>query len=196
MIATLPNPTTPLPAAGPSPMTVAEFMRLYGDESHIELVKGRVKRLPRMPNPKHGRTCVLVSRYVDQFGEEKNLGRAVSNDSFVEVSTVPGSVRGPDVAFYSFSRLPKGDIPEGLLPCQPELVFEVKSPSNTWPELYEKVSEYLDSDILVVVLLDPVSRTAKIYRPGGREEFVSADGELTIPDVLPGFSVTMSRLFE
>ena len=149
-----------------------------------------------MPNAKHGRMCTLVSRYVDQFAEEKDLGRVVSNDSFVAVRTIPDSVRAPDVGYYSFKRLPKGEMPDGLLPCQPDLVFEVKSPSNTWPDLLEKAEEFLNSEVFVVVILDTHYKIAKIYRPGKREELVSADGNLTIPDVLPGFSIQLSNLFD
>ena len=196
MIATLSPPESPLqPSVVPPLMTVAEFGRIYGGESHIELVKGQVKRKP-MPTPKHGRTCTLVSRFLDQFVEEKGLGRVVSNDSFVEVRTTPDSVRAPDVGYYSFERLPKGEMPDGYLPCQPELVFEIKSKTNTWPYLLEKVAEFHNSDVLVVVILDTVNRNAKIYRPGGQEELVPADGTFTIPDVLPGFEIKLSRFFD
>ena len=35
------------------------------------------------------------------------------------------ALRGADVAFYSYARLPKGDLPPGYGPEAPELVVEV-----------------------------------------------------------------------
>jgi len=51
----------------------------------------------------------------------------------------PDTVRGADVNFYSYERLPKGKVPEGFLPVVPDLIVEVRSPSERWVEMYAKV---------------------------------------------------------
>ena len=69
------------------------------------------------------------------------------------------SVRGGDVVFYSYTRLPRGPIPEGYLEVVPELVFEVRSPSDRWAKITAKVGEYLDAGVLVACVLDPAKAT-------------------------------------
>ena len=64
-----------------------------------------------------------------QFCDEHNLGHVVSNDSGVVTERDPDTVRGADVAFYSYGRVPPGPFPRGYLAVAPELVFEVRSPT-------------------------------------------------------------------
>jgi Uma2 family endonuclease len=75
------------------------------------------------------------------------------------------------------------------------MVAEVKSPSDTWSELFIKVGEYLGAGVRVVVVVDPERVTVSTYRPGGEQEILREADTLTLPDVLPGFSVPVARLF-
>lgn len=77
----------------------------------------------------------------------------------------------------------------------PEVVVEVVSPSNLWTGLFTKVDEYLAAGVKVVVILDGDSQTASTYRPNVVQEIFRMADTLTIPDVLPGFSVPVAKLF-
>ena len=77
----------------------------------------------------------------------------------------------------------------------PELIVEVKSPTDRWGDLFVKVGEYLKAGVLVVVLLDPISRSVSIYRDEARQEILGEADTLVLPDILPGFSVPVARLF-
>ena len=193
MSSTVSPTTTPQPHAGPL-MTAAEFALKHSGDN-VELVNGQVKELP-MGSAKHGKICVRASRYVDEHVDKNELGHVMSNDSFVQTKTDPATIRGADVSFYSFERLAKGAIPEGLLPVAPDLVFEVRSPSERWTELFAKVVEYLQAEVRVVVILDPNSATASVYRPDELQQIFHNGDLLVVPDVLPGFSVPVARLFE
>ena len=116
---TLAATTTPAPL-----MSAAEFAQGHGGD-YMELVKGQVRELP-MPFPKHGRICFLMGRFVDEHAEKHNLGRVVSNDSFVKTHSNPDTVRGADVAYYSYTRVPAGPLPRRYLDVPPDLVFEVR----------------------------------------------------------------------
>jgi len=69
---------------------------------------------------------------IGNFVEEHDLGHATSNDSWVLVGRNPDTVRGGDVAHYSYGRVPQGPLPAGYLDVVPELVFEVRSPTDRW----------------------------------------------------------------
>lgn len=179
--------------AGPL-LTAEEFVRQYGSQ-RVELVKGVVKEVP-MPFPKHGKLCATMTRLLGNHAEDRNLGHVMSNDSFVKTRSNPDTVRGADVSYYSYERLPSGEVPEGLLPVAPDLVVEVRSPSDNWGEIFTKVGEYLGAGVRAVIVLDPVSASASVYRPEELQQIFHNGDELTVPEVLPGFSVTVRRLFE
>ena len=181
------TPTVPL-------LTAEEFAQLHGHQ-RVELVKGVVKELPR-PFPKHGKRCATMVRLIGNYAEERNVGHVMSNDSFVKTKSKPDTVRGADVSYYSYERLPKGEVPDGLLPVAPDLVVEVRSPSDGWGEIFTKVGEYLGAGVRVVIVLDAVSLTASVYRADELQRIFTNGDELTVPEVLPGFAIAVRRLFE
>ena len=149
-----------------------------------------------MPGFKHGKVCVRITTRLGVYLDANDIGTLVSHDTFVKVRSNPDIVLGPDVAYYSYQRLPKDRVPEVMADVPPELVVEVRSPSDLWTELFSKVGQYLNAGISVVVVIDPGSRTGSVYRPDGSQGVFAATDTLTIPDILPGFAVEVARLFE
>lgn len=182
------------PPAALKLLTAAEFADQYA-QRRFELVRGVPVETP-MPNLRHGKVCNLAAYYLTQHVMEGDLGHVMSNDSFVKVENDPDTLRGADVLFISYERLPKGRVPDGVLDVIPDLAVEVVSPSDVWTKLFGKVHEYLDAGVRAVVILDPRSETASVYRPDVVQQVFEKTGTLTVPEVLPGFSVPVARLFE
>lgn len=177
----------------PSLVTADEFFRKY--ENHrVELVRGVVEEQP-MPDFYHGFVCAQMTRFLAEFAEANDLGRVMSNDSSIKARKSPDSVVGADVCFISYTRLPKGPIPAGLLDVVPELVLEVRSPSDSWTKLIAKVLDCLSAGVQAVVVFNPSQQAVAIYRSDSDEQHFTAEQVLTIPDVLPGFSVPVARFF-
>src|SRR5437762_7603442 len=103
-MSTTATPTAPVPAI--PLMTAEEFLAKHGHESNVELVKGRVVRYP-MPGPKHGLVCNKAAFLITSHVLEHDLGRVMSNDTFIRVASGPDTFRGADVCFLSYSRLAK-----------------------------------------------------------------------------------------
>lgn len=179
--------------AAPALLTAEEFVARY-ENVHAELVKGVVKEYP-VPWVKHGKICLRIGALIYQHVEANDLGHTASNDSWIRTGSNPDSVRGADVCFFSYERLPRGDIPEGLLPVVPELVVEVRSPSDRWKEIVVKAGEYLTAGVKVVAVLDPATASVTVYRPDELQQVLHNSDEWTLPDVLPGFSVVVENLF-
>lgn len=180
--------------ATPPALTIDEFLKLHGGELGVELVRGQVVRYP-MPGFKHGRVCLNAAIVVGEFVRNVKTGRACSNDTFVRISD--GTLRGADVAYWSYSRLPQeGPVPDGVIDAPPELVVEVRSPSDLWTDMLGKMLDYIRAGVDVVVILDLPTESASVYRSGTRQEMFEKDETLTIPDVLPGFAVPVARFFE
>lgn len=182
-------------APGEPLLTIEQFARRPDPGYPEELVRGRVVPMP-MPRPRHGEICNKVGRILGNWVEEKDLGRVLSNDTGVITERDPDTVRGADIAFYSYTRVPRGPLPDHYLDVAPDLVVEVVSPSDRWPKLLAKVAEYLDAGTSAVLVLDDSRRVAHLYRADGATLLLGATDELTIPELLGDFSASVGRLFE
>ena len=105
-------------------------------------------------------------------------------------------MRGADICYFSYERLPRGEMPDGLLSVSPDLIIEVRSPSQGWDEMLTKVAEYLSVDVRAVIVLDMNVRSAAIYRKDEFQQVFDNGDDLTLPDILPGFSVPVRKFFE
>jgi Uma2 family endonuclease len=173
-------------------MTLDEFFKLHGHESNVELVRGQVVRYP-MAGAKHGVINGNAGAIIRDFVRSQKIGRVMTNDTLIRITA--DTARGADVCFLSYAKLSTG-VPDGILEVPPELVVEVKSPSDLWTDLLGKVIDYLRAGVAVVLVIDPKTESASVFRPGERQDVFEKDQTLTIPDVLPGFEVPVARFFE
>jgi Uma2 family endonuclease len=176
-------------------MKAEEFGRRPDPGHPEELVRGRIVRRPPT-KPRHGEVCAQCVHLFKRFLDDHDVGRVVGNDAGVIIRRDPDTVRGPDVAFYSYERLPKGPLPRGYLPQIPELVVEVRSPGDRWKETHEKVAEFLGAGVLVVVVLDPGPKSAHVFGAEEEPRKLGADDELALPGILEGFRLRVGRFFE
>lgn len=186
-VATLPQQTTL--------MSGEEFLQRHGDERGIELVRGVVRR-KAMPGARHGQVCFRLATKLGLYLEKNDLGHVFTHDTFVITETSPVSYRGPDFQFIGYKKIPKGEVPIGIPDVPPDLVIEVRSPSDSWRSMTAKAVEYLNADVCVVVLIDPSDQSATIFRSDEKPQTIHAEGSMTIPDLLPGFSLPLASLFE
>lgn len=179
----------------PNLLSAEEYGRLPDNGRVTELVRGRIVEMNR-PFTSHGYFLNRMSYLLTQFVEQHGLGRVIGGDAGVVTQRDPDTVRGPDVAFYSYQRIPRGALPKGYWPASPELVVEVRSEDDRWKDILQKVGEYLSADVLIVAVIDPGPQRVHLYS-ADRETMVLNGGDvLTFPEVLPGFEVVVGRLFE
>jgi Uma2 family endonuclease len=181
-------------AAAPILMTAEEFGRRPDPGHPEELVRGRIVPLT-YPDRRHGQICTSVVCLLGRFVDDHDRGHVLGNSGVITERS-PDTVRGADVAFYSYARLPRGPLPQSYGPEVPELVVEVRSPGDRWPKVLAKVAEYLEAGVPVVIVLDDESRTAILYFPDRASVTLKSDDELTVPEILPGFSVAVRSFFE
>jgi Uma2 family endonuclease len=187
--------TAAAPAGTGQFLTVKEYLQLPDTGVPTELVRGKVVEM-NVPAPRHGEICGTVCRLVGNHVAEHGLGRVVVNDSGVITAHDPDTLRGADVAFYSYARVPRGPLPQGYLDVVPELVFEIRSPTDRWARLLAKTAEYLDAGVTVVCLLDQMTETVQVYRADELPCTLHAEDELHLPDILGDLRVQVRRFFE
>jgi Uma2 family endonuclease len=176
-------------------MTAEEFGKRPDPGYPEELVRGRVIAMT-VPDRRHGYVCLNVGRILGEFVAKRGVGRVMSNDSAIITERNPDSVRGADVAYYSFERLPKGPLAPGYGPEVPELVVEVRSPSDRWRDIHEKVTEYLNAGVTLVIVLDPGPNTAHLFGADDAPRMLGAEDELILPGILEEFRVRVGDFFE
>lgn len=95
----------------------------------------------------------------------------------VVLSRQPPTVRGPDVVFYSGDRVPQPLPVKGFL-IPPDLAVEVVSPSNRFADVIAKVAEYVLAGTELVWVIDPIKRTAAVYRAPDGIQLLTEDDSL------------------
>ena len=78
----------------------------------------------------------------------------------------------------------------------PDLAVEVKSPDDSYAEIREKATYYLNNGVKLVWLVYPDGRRVEVFAAGAEAVTLEAENTLTGGDVLPGFQTKVSAIFE
>jgi len=137
-----------------------------------------------------GTLIYLINAYL----EDRNLGVVLTGDGFLRL--FPGLVRAPDVSFLRWERFPEDELPKDeIWPVAPDLAVEILSKGNTEREMQRKVREYFKAGASRVWLVDPQSRTARIFTSPRRLALVDENRPLDAGDLLPGFQLSLKDWF-
>jgi len=112
--------------------------------------------------------------------------------------TLPNkAVRSPDAAFIHKDRWVKltTDDKKKFAHICPDFVLEIRSESDSVQELKTKMKEYIDNGCRLAWLIDPKNKETHVYRTTGSNEVISFDKELSGEEVMPGFSIDLSKIF-
>src|SRR5262249_3167397 len=140
------------------------------------------------------RLALLLGSFLTAFVHQHNLGIATGADGTFRLT--PGLVRIPDLAFFSWDRLPDRRVPRTPIPdLAPDLAVEVLSPSNTKKEMERKLGEYFGAGVRLVWYVDPQARTVCVFTSPGDSRLLDANATLDGGDVLPGFQLPIGELF-
>ena len=175
-------------------MTAAEFLRLPDHDRPKELVRGKVVYM-NVPYPRHGHYCNEVSYILSGHVKARDLGWVFTNDSGVLTERNPDTVRGPEVVYYSYQRVPKGQLPNSYIDAVPELAVEIRSADTRWKSLLKKVGEYIDAGVVNVCVVDPDAKTVHVFSADQPVRVLTVNDDWTLPEVLPEFSTPLSTLF-
>jgi Uma2 family endonuclease len=191
------TPTDPAVTAPKKLMTVAEFWDFVhlpqNEDRWFELRKGEVVEMPR-PTRRHGAVTNNIGRILGNYTFQVGRGYIVGNDSGVILEEDPGSVVGPDVAYFMDANTFEEMHPKWGEEV-PLLAVEVRSPNDKPNALIAKVRDYLTNGVKVVWLVDYEDQTVSAFRPNRTPEVFSSDQQITGGDEVPGFTCTVADFF-
>jgi len=173
-------------------MTAEELQRLNLPNKRTELVRGvLVVREPA--GYQHGDVAMRLAVAIFAHVEARGLGRVFAAETGFTLARNPDTVRAPDVAFISASRLPDPP-PRGFAELAPDLAVEVLSPDDRPGEVLAKVADWLNAGARLVWVVDPVRVVARVYRADGSESVLGETDALRGEDLLPGFEYPLSAI--
>jgi Uma2 family endonuclease len=180
------------------PAILAETQAVQRDDEFYEVVNGE-----RIGKPLISASAVKIgTRLTVEMGVflyDKSVGEVFTEMLFrLPLREDASRKRRPDVAYVSFARWPadrpmpaRGDVWDVV----PDLAVEVISPSNPAQESVQKVREYFEAGVSLVWLVYPVDRLVYIYGSPTEIRVLTAADTLDGGTVLPGFKLSLNRLF-
>jgi Uma2 family endonuclease len=142
---------------------------------------------------KHGDIAGYVAGLLHVWNLQHKFGRVLVADPGFRLQRDPDLVRAPDVALVQANRI--GDeTPTGFFEGPPDLVVEVVSPNDSWPEVESKVEMWLAHGCQSCWVVDPKNRAISLYRKDGT--IVKLRETQTLEDpLLPGFITPVAAVF-
>ncbi|MBI4578342.1 MAG: Uma2 family endonuclease [Planctomycetes bacterium] len=174
--------------------TAIEFERIAAGLGPCELVRGEVITLSP-GGLSHSRVTARIAGLLWEWERRTRLGRTLTGEVGFAVETQPDTVRGADVAYYAYERLPKQTRLDGFSAVPPNLVVEIVGKGQGWREMVEKVGEYLRMGVDRVWVIDPKSCRVHVYSRDAEPSVLARGDTLTDETVLPGFSCQVDEFF-
>jgi Uma2 family endonuclease len=135
----------------------------------------------------------VILHYILSYLDKHDLGIALTADGPVRLR--PRRIRIPDACFISWDRLPPDAEKKAVLRAIPNLAVEVISKGNTRREVEMKLRDYFKAGVELVWVIYPKTQTAHVHMSSGGRTQVAKEGKLDGGKVLPGFSLSLKKLF-
>ena len=174
--------------------TLEEFAALPDDGKRYELWEGRLVEMTAARED-HSKIGTRLLTYLGYFVTVlNNLGDVYGPDGTFDIL---GHGLSPDVAFVAKGRLLATQRGMAVIPLSPDLAVEIKSSGDTFPEVKAKVRKYQRAGVRLIWVIVPAKKTVQIYHPhDDKPTTLKLEDELTGEDVVQGFKVKVSQLFE
>ncbi len=170
-------------------MTADDLYHLPADGNRYELVRGELRRMSPT-GLEHGDVAAVIAASLFNHVKKHHLGKVYITDVGFWIERNPDTVRGPDVAFLRTERVVKS---RKYYEGPPDLAIEVISPGDSYTEVEEKTADWLRGGTQAVIVVDPARQSVRIHRAA---ETVNVADIISVEDVVPGWRLPLSELFE
>ena len=183
----------------PAAVTADELLAMPHDGTRHELVRGELRAMSPAGH-RHGRVAAEIAfqlrLWLQPWPQQDRPGVVYAAETGFWIERDPDTVRAPDVAFVTRSRVASLADPHGFFPGAPDLAVEVLSPSDTFHAVQQKAFQWLDAGARVVWVVDPDGGTVTVIRARDAIRVLQPDDTLDEPELLPTFAVRVTSFFE
>ncbi|RCJ42750.1 hypothetical protein A6770_07690 [Nostoc minutum NIES-26] len=129
------------------------------------------------------------------WNRQTKLGVAFDSSSGFHLPN--GSDRSPDAAWIRQDRWDalSTEQQETFAPICPDFVLELRSKNDSMEKLRTKMREYIDNGASLGWLIDRKNKQVEIYRPNQNVEALNHPASLLGEDVLPGFVLDLTEMW-
>jgi Uma2 family endonuclease len=178
-------------------LTVEEFLALPENDTAYEFVNGEAvpKYQKEQISPKffHGSTTGALFILLSAWAQNK--GRVVVEWGIKLTRNQESWIPVPDLTYVSYQRLAADWLKDEACPVIPELVIEIISPGQTFGDMIDKATDYLQAGILLVWIVDTISQTITVFTLSSLP--VTFRGNQIIShELLSGLQITPHAIFE
>ena len=197
-----PSNTKPLFLQLPNQITLTvtseQFAALAAANRDLRLERTATGQLIVNPptGSESGKRNAKVITQLGIWGEaNEDLGEYFDSSTGFELPN--GANRSPDVSWVRKERW-EALTPEqrkGFAPLCPDFVVELRSETDSLKKLREKMQEYMDNGAQLGWLIDPQNKRVEIYRLSKEVEVLEHPSTLSGEAVLPGFTLSLKRIW-
>ncbi|OKH53750.1 hypothetical protein NIES2101_09865 [Calothrix sp. HK-06] len=130
------------------------------------------------------------------WNRQTGLGYTFSSSTVFKLPN--GANRSPDATWIQKERW-EALTPEQrrkFPPIAPDFTIELRSATDDLETLREKMQEYMDAGVQLAWLINPQQQQVEIYRQGQDIEVRNLPTQLSGENLLPGFSLSLSRFVD
>jgi Uma2 family endonuclease len=172
-------------------LTLEAFLKLPELDESYELIDGEaIKKM----SPKFFHSQLTSTFWVELSAWADGMGRVAIEWSVVLKRKGKDWVPVPDLLYVSFSRLSRDWKEDAPCPVLPELAIEIVSPDQTFNQLAQKATNYLNAGIDRVWVVYPPTRSITVFFADRPPESYYGDRLLT-DELFPNLAVTAEQFF-
>ena len=175
-----------------SKLTIEEFFNLPEADRPYELIDGRA--ITKM-SPKSFHAAVQAALIILLQSWCQDRGRIYPEWAIRLTRNGVDWVPVPDLTYISHERLRADWILDEACPVAPELAIEIISPGQTFGDLAEKATDYLQAGVARVWLIDSRSQSITIFYPDTLPKTFRGDSVI-IDELLPELEITPQQIFQ
>jgi len=169
-----------------------EYLQTQHPNYRMELVQGEIICMSPSGLESDEVAAAIVAE-LSHWVRPRKLGRVIASSGGFRLPNADGDVRAPDASFILAQRLPRTT--DGYAELVPDLMFEVKSRTDSINKLRQKIQEFIALGTQVGVLVDPRTRTMEVYRLN-QDLVTLRDGDIfTVPELLPGWELPVVEIW-
>jgi Uma2 family endonuclease len=176
-------------------ITVKEFFEMELEEGYYyELLNGHIVR-KQAPSPAHQKAVVKISKIIDTYTEERQLGDCYVSP--IDVFFDDYNNTQPDILFIKKDRL--FIVTQHGIEGHPDLIVEVLSPSTFRNDKTTKMELYCAFGVSEYWIVDPKNQAVEVYSLENNKYVMSSfaiESGVITSKVIEGFKIDIVSVFE
>jgi Uma2 family endonuclease len=173
-------------------LTLEEFLALPQGDITYELINGEA--VPKMsPKRFHSKLTLVLAMLLVEWAQ--NLGEVGIEWAVTLERNGKNWVPIPDLLYISYVLLNRDVVIDEACPIPPELAIEIISPDQTFAEMTEKATDYLQAGVLRIWVVDAKAKAITIFYPDAPPQTKRGNDNLA-DSLLEGIKFTPQDVFQ